>query len=170
MLVFLGNSIFHTNIYMSAYCPVSKIITFLLLPIMLSSFIASSVLADTSTGFSYFSDILRSAYTVERDYASSASITRGDAIRIAVGIGGWPAGCNVNPSVTCDIETAARSRGLVPRGLGNVNLGMIIRANAIRLVLQARGIKPSTSPSGFSDIDGKMSRVYTSYIAKAREI
>ena len=155
---------------MSVYSPVSKIITFLLLPIMLSSFMAPSVLADTSTGFSYFSNMLRSAHIVERDYSSNASITRSDAIRIAVGIGGWPAGCSVSPSVTCDIETAARSRGLVQSGLGNMNLGIIIRANAIHLVLQARGIRPSTSPSGFSDIDGKMSSVYTSYIAKAREI
>ena len=74
------------------------------------------------------------------------------------------------PTVSCDIESIARSRGLVAPGLGNVNLGVIIRANAIRLVLQARGIAPSSNPSGFSDVDGKLTDVYVSYIAKAREI
>ncbi len=74
------------------------------------------------------------------------------------------------PTVTCDIESIARSRGLVAPGLGNVNLGVIIRANAVRLVLQARGIAPSANPSGFSDVDGKLTATYISYIAKAREI
>jgi hypothetical protein len=59
---------------------------------------------------------------------------------------------------------------LVPSGLENANLGIIIRANAIRLVLQARGIAPSYFPSGFTDVDGRMNSVYTSYIARAREI
>lgn len=31
-------------------------------------------------------------------------------MRIAVGIGGWPSGCSVSPSVICDIESVARSR------------------------------------------------------------
>jgi hypothetical protein len=76
----------------------------------------------------------------------------------------------VSSTVTCDIESSARSRGLVPSGLDNVNLGIIIRSNAIRLVLQARGIAPSSNPSEFSDVDGKMNATYTSYISKAREI
>lgn len=147
-----------------------KIITFLLLPIFLSSLLAPSLLAAGSEGFTFYSDILRSASIIDRDFSSADTISRGDAMRIAVGIGGWPTGCSVNPSLTCDIEANARGRGLVPSGLGNVNLGIIIRANAIRLVLQARGIAPSMNPSGFSDVDGKLNNTYTSYIAKAREI
>jgi hypothetical protein len=46
----------------------------------------------------------------------------------------------------------------------------VIRANAIRLVLQARKIAPSSNLSGFTDVDGKLSSSYVGYIAKAREI
>lgn len=93
-----------------------------------------------------------------------------DAVRIAVGIGGWPEGCAATPSLTCDIESVARSRGLIASGLENINLGLVIRANAIRLVLQARKIPPSTNPSGFVDVDGRLSSSYVGYISKAREI
>ena len=45
-----------------------------------------------------------------------------DAVRIAVGIGGWPTGCSAIPSLSCDIESIARSRGLIASGLENINL------------------------------------------------
>jgi hypothetical protein len=46
----------------------------------------------------------------------------------------------------------------------------IIRANAIRLILRAANIGPSSNPSGFSDVDGKLAANYVGFIAKAREI
>ena len=46
----------------------------------------------------------------------------------------------------------------------------IIRANAIRLILRAANIAPSSNPSGFSDVDGKLAVNYAGYIAKAREL
>lgn len=144
-----------------------------LVSILLVSLISTLILPGwvaAATGFFYYSDILRASNIIERDFSTSTSITRAHALSIAVGIGGWPSGCSASSSVSCDIEAIARSRGLIASGLGNVNLGIIIRANALRLVLQARGIPPSSNPSGFTDVDGKMNSTYTSYIAKAREI
>lgn len=124
----------------------------------------------SAADFFYYSNVLRASGVIDRDYSSSVAITRNDALRIAVGIGGWPTGCSATPNILCNIESIARSRTLVPSGLENVNLGIIIRANAIRLVLQARGIAPSYFPSGFTDVDGRMNSIYTSYIARAREL
>jgi hypothetical protein len=141
--------------------------------ILLTSIISTLIIPgwiSANTGFSYYSDVLRASGVIERDFSSTTPITRAHAMSIAVGIGGWPTGCSASPSVSCDIESIARSRGLIASGLGNVNLGIIIRANAIRLVLQARGIAPSSNASEFSDVDGKMNATYTSYISKAREI
>jgi hypothetical protein len=148
---------------------IKKSLAKLLIVSLISTILLPGIVSAT-TGFSYYSDILRVSNIIERDFSSTDPISRTDAMRIAVGIGGWPTGCSASSTVTCDIESAARARGLVPSGLDNVNLGIIIRANAIRLVLQARGIAPSSNPSGFSDVDGKMNATYTSYISKAREI
>jgi hypothetical protein len=166
--------IFHTNTYMHSgsyfhSLGSKKTLAKILLVTLISTLILPGWVA-AATGFSYYSDILRAANVIDRDFSSATPITRADAMRIAVGIGGWDTGCSASSTVTCDIEATARTRGLVTSGLGNMNLGIIIRANAIRLVLQARGIAPSSNPSGFSDVDGKMSATYTSYIAKAREI
>jgi hypothetical protein len=62
--------------------------------ILLISTIATLILPgwiSATTGFSYYSDILRAANVIDRDFSSTDPISRSDALRIAVGIGGWPA-------------------------------------------------------------------------------
>lgn len=136
-----------------------KILAKIMLSIVLLEICTTSLFAATN-GFLYFSDILKSQGIIERDYISANNISRLDALRISVGIGGWPTGCSAASSVTCDIPSIARTRGIAFAGLGDVNIGTITRANAIRLVLQARGIPVSTNPSGFSDVDDKITKIY----------
>lgn len=73
-------------------------------------------------------------------------------------------------SVSCDTDSIAQSRGLIATSVKNtISIGLI-RANAIRLVLRAAKIKPSLQPSGFIDVDNKLSSSYVGYIARAREL
>ena len=68
-----------------AYAQIKKAVAHLLLVTLLISISLPSVLALTTTGFSYYSDILRAAGIIERDFSSASQlITRADALRIGV--------------------------------------------------------------------------------------
>lgn len=40
----------------------------------------------------------------------------------------------------------------------------------MKLILRSANIAPSSNPSGYSDVDGKVTATYAGYIAKAREL
>ena len=60
-------------------------------------------------------------------------------------------------SLSCDTDTIAKARGLLSSSIENTLISGVIRANAIRLILRAANIAPSTNLSGFSDVDNKLS-------------
>ncbi len=62
-----------------------KALAHLLITTIIASISLPSVLALTTTGFSYYSDILRAGGIIERDFSSDSQlITRADALRIGV--------------------------------------------------------------------------------------
>jgi hypothetical protein len=131
--------------------------------------LAAPVMAQIGEFVSY-SDILRGRGIIDRELSSNQAITYREALHIGIGVGGYPIGCGPSLSPLCDTDAIARTRGLYTSASENSLTSGVIRANAIRLVMRARGIAPSSLPSGYSDVDGKLAPGYVGYIAKAREM
>ena len=71
--------------YLSVLTRSRRTLAHILIMTIMMSISLPSVLALTTTGFSYYSDILRAGDIIERDFSSDSQlITRADALRIGV--------------------------------------------------------------------------------------
>ena len=91
--------------------------------------------------FSYYSNILREQNIIMRDFSSDAPMKRYDALSILIGLKWWPEWCWFVQTISCDIETIARNRGLISSNIDNTSYTFFSRAKALMLILDTKGIK-----------------------------
>jgi hypothetical protein len=127
-----------------------KLISILLL-ITSSSWITSASFVQAGS-FDIYSSSLIANNISSRALISDTPIVGRDAFALALRISGKNKPCDDFYTSRCDIGNTLLSQGII-RTPENAKAEKITRAYAVRVLLSARDIKPSSSLSTFTDVD-----------------